>query len=93
MKKKKTEIEIDDDLLRQAEGAAEERGMELCGFVEDAIRERLSKHQYWKAKRYARLKDTEIQERKRRVEEYWGNISLDRETIETILKEDSYLDA
>ena len=90
--KKKTELAIDEDLLRRAKEAAEEEGIDFAKFVENGIRKQLVEYSSRKAKRKARLTDPEIQARKRRVEKYWGNISLDRETIEAILKEDSYLD-
>ena len=90
--KKKTELAIDDDLLHRAMEAAEEVGVDFDMFVENGIRKQLVEYSDRKAKREARLKDPEVQARKRRVEEYWGNLSLDRETIEAILEEPSYLD-
>ena len=91
--KKKTEIAIDEDLLTGAMEAAEEVGVDFDRFVENGIRRQLVEHSTRKAKREARLKDPEVQAVKHRVEEYWGNISIDRETIDAILQEDSYLDA
>lgn len=90
--KKKTELAIDEDLLRRAKAAASEIGADFDLFVENGIRKQLVEYSTRKAKREARLKDPEVQARKRRVEEYWGNLSLDRETIEAILEEPSYLD-
>ncbi len=90
--KKKTELAIDEDLLRRAKVAASEDGVDFDKFVENGIRKQLVEHSARKAKREAWLTDPEIQAMKRRVEEYWGNISLGRETIEAILREDSYLD-
>ena len=90
--KKKTKIAIDDDLLRRAKEAANERGIAFDLFVENGIRKQLVEHSVRKAKRKAWLTDPEIQARKRRVEEYWENISIDRETLEAILREPSYLD-
>ena len=89
---KKVVVEIDEDLRRQAEEAAEEMGMELCGFVEDAIRERLVRHEYWKTKRDARLKELEARNGKSAVEKSRGFMNVDRETVEAILQEPGYLD-
>ena len=90
--KKKTELAIDDDLLRRAKEVADERGIAFDLFVENSIRKQLVEHSVRKAKRKVRRTDPEIQATKRRVEEYWGNISIDRDTLEAILQEDSYLD-
>ena len=90
--KKKTELAIDEDLLRRAKEAADERGIGFDLFVENGIRKQLVEHSVRKAKRKVRRTDPEIQATKRRVEEYWGNISIDRDTLEAILQEDSYLD-
>ena len=90
--KKKTELAIDEDLLRRAKAAALEIGADFDLFVENGIRKQLVEHSARKAKQKAWLTDPEIQARKRRVEEYWGNISIDRETLEAILQEPSYLD-
>lgn len=90
--KKKTELAIDEDLLRRAKEAADERGIAFDLFVENGIRKQLVEHSVRKAKRKVRRADPEIQATKRRVEEYWGNISIDRDTLEDILQEDSYLD-
>ena len=90
--KKKTELAIDEDLLHSAMEAAEETGTDLSRFIENAIRERLFRHQSWKARRELRLKELELQKGKSAVEKLWGIIPADRETVEAILKEDSYLD-
>ena len=90
--KKKIKLAIDDDLLRRVKEAADERGIAFDLFVENGIRKQLVEHSVRKAKRKVRRTDPEIQATKRRVEEYWGNISIDRDTLEAILQEDSYLD-
>ena len=90
--KKKTEIAIDEDLLRRAKAAASEIGADFDLFVENSIRKQLVEYSIRKAKQEALRTDPEVQAVKRRVEAYWGNISIDRETLEAILEEPSYLD-
>ncbi len=90
--KKKTEIAIDEDLLIGAMEAADEIGVDLSKFIEGAIRERLVGHEYWKMKRESRLKELKLQKGKSAVDKLWGIVPADRETVEAILKEDSYLD-
>ncbi len=90
--KKKTEIEIDEDLLRRAKEAAEEEGMNFTKFIEDAIYTRLSKHHTWKARLKTPLTEREIQKRKSAVEKSWGFMPVDREIVEAALREPGYLD-
>ena len=90
--KKKTELAIDEDLLIGAMEAADETGVDLSKFIEGAIRERLFGHEYWKAQRELRMKEIELQKGKSVVEESRGFMNVDRETIEAILQEPSYLD-
>lgn len=90
--KKKTELAIEEDLLHSAMEAAEETGTDLSRFIENAIRERLFRHQSWKARRELRLKELELQKGKSAVEKSRGFMNVDRETIEAILQEPSYLD-
>ncbi len=90
--KKKTEIAIDEDLLTGAMEAAEEVGVDFDRFIEGAIRERLFGHEYWKMRRESRLKELELQKGKSVVEKSRGFMNVDRETIEAILQEPSYLD-
>ena len=90
--KKKTELAIEEDLLHSAMEAAEETGTDLSMFIENAIRERLFRHQSWKARRELRLKELELQKDKSAVEKSRGFMNVDRETIEAILQEPSYLD-
>ena len=90
--KKKTELAIDEDLLIGAMEAADETGVDLSKFIEGAIRERLFGHEYWKAQRELRMKEIELQKGKSAVEKSRGFMNVDRETIEAILQEPSYLD-
>ena len=90
--KKKTEIAIDEDLLIGAMKAADEIEVDLSKFIEGAIRERLWGHEYWKMRRESRLKELELQKGKSAVEKSRGFMNVDRETIEAVLKEPSYLD-
>ena len=90
--KKKTELAIDEDLLRRSMEAAEETGTDLSRFIENAIRDRLFRHQSWKTRRKLRLKELELQRGKGAVEKSRGFMNVDREVVEAILKEDSYLD-
>ena len=90
--KKKTELAIDEDLLRRSMEAAEETGTDLSRFIEDAIRDRLFRHQSWKTRRKLRLKELELQKGKSVVEKSRGFMNVDRETIDAILQEPSYLD-
>lgn len=90
--RKKTELAIDEDLLRRAREAASEVDVDLDVFIENGIRKQHIEHSARKAKRKAWRTDPDIQAVKRKVEGYRGNISLDRETIEAILQEDSPLD-
>ncbi|MCY4654195.1 MAG: hypothetical protein OXC95_13650 [Dehalococcoidia bacterium] len=90
--KKKTELAIEEDLLIGAMEAADETGVDLSKFIEGAIRERLFGHAYWKAQRELRMKEIELQKGKSAVEKSRGFMNVDRETIEAILQEPSYLD-
>lgn len=90
--KKKIELALEEDLLIGAMEAADEIEVDLSRFIEGAIRERLFGHEYWKAQRELRLKELELQKGKSAVDKLWGIIPADRETVEAILKEDSYLD-
>lgn len=90
--KKKTELAIDEDLLIGAMEAADETGVDLSRFIEGAIRERLFGHEYWKIRRESRLKELKLQKGKSAVEKSRGFMNVDRETVEAILQEPSYLD-
>ena len=90
--KKKTELAIDEDLLRRSMEAAEEVGVGFDKFVENAIRERLFRHQSWKARQELRLKELEPQKGKSAAEKSRGFMNVDRERIDAILEEPSYLD-
>ncbi len=100
--KKKTELAIDDDLLRYAKKMADENGTTLEEFVEDSIYKQICEH-------YAKetpgkpiglvktavgdfLTEEELQKRKKAVDKLWGIIPADRETVEAVLREPSYLD-
>ena len=100
--KKKTELAIDEDLLRFAKAAADENGIALVEFVEDIIYEHICERHAQKSPGKPLgivktpvgdfLTEEELQKRKSAVDKLWGLIPADREVVEAILKEDSYLD-
>ncbi len=100
--KKKTELAIDDDLLRFAKAVADENGVPLVEFVENTIYEQICERHAKKSpgKPLGLVKtpvgnfltEEELEKRRLAVEKSWGLISVDRETLEAILQEPSYLD-
>ena len=100
--KKKTELAIDDDLLRFAKAVADENGVTLVEFVENTIYERICERHTKKSpgKPLGLVKtpvgdfltEEELEKRRLAVEKLRGLIPADREVVEAILKEDSYLD-
>ena len=100
--KKKTELAIDEDLLRYAKAVADENGIALVEFVEDTIYEQICEHHARKSpgKPLGLVKtpvgdfltEQELEKRRLAVEKLWGLIPADREVVEAILKEDSNLD-
>ena len=100
--KKKTELAIDEDLLRFAKAAADENGITLVEFVEDIVYEHI-------CERHARkspgkplglvktpvgdfLTEEELEKRRLAVEKSWGYMRVDREIVEAMLREPSNLD-
>ena len=94
--KKKTELALDDDLLRYAKSVADENGISLEKFVEEIIYEQI-------CERHARkspgkplglvktvvgdfLTEEELQKRMDAVEKSWGYMRVDRDVVEAILK-------
>lgn len=100
--KKKTELAIDEDLLRFAKAVADENEIALVEFVEDIIYEHICERHAQKSpgKPLGLVKtpvgdfltEEELERRKSAVDKLWGLIPADREVVEAILKEDSYLD-
>ena len=100
--KKKTELAIDDDLLRFAKAVADENGIALAEFVEDIIYEQICEHHAKKSpgKPLGLVKtlvgdfltEEELEKRRLAVEKSWGYMRVDREIVEAILREPSNLD-
>ena len=100
--KKKAEIAIDEDLLRFAKAAADENGSTLVEFVENILYEHICERHAKKSSGKSLglvktpvgdfLTEEELEKRRLAVEKSRGLISVDRETLEAILQEPSYLD-
>lgn len=100
--KKKTELAIDEDLLRFAKAVADESGIALVEFVEDIIYEQICEHHAKKSpgKPLGLVKtpvgdfltEEELEKRRLAVEKSWGYMRVDREIVEAILREPSNLD-
>ena len=100
--KKKTELAIDEDLLRFAKTVADENGIALGEFVENVVYEHICEHHAKKSPGKSLglvktpvgdfLTEEELEKRRLAVEKSRGLISVDRETLEAILQEPSYLD-
>ena len=100
--KKKTELAIDDELLRFAKAVADENGIALAEFVEDIIYEHICERHAQKSpgKPLGLVKtpvgdfltEEELEKRRLAVEKSWGYMRVDREIVEAILREPSNLD-
>ena len=100
--KKKTELALDEDLLRYAKAVADENGIALVEFVEDTIYEQICAHHARKSpgKPLGLVKtavgdfltEEELEKRRLAVEKSWGYMRVDREIVEAMLREPSNLD-